>query len=164
MIAHKARPALTGLTIPRSVWRRNISPHTSGRDVDPQFEQRLRCDPFLAPGWIIPDHVGNDSPQLGRNPGATATIRFPPPEQPEALPMPADECLRLNDDEGISPGEQPRQPSQDQPRCILGSSWLGLALDEERQLPAQEQILGLEGGTRPHAYRDELKGILEQAD
>jgi hypothetical protein len=61
--------------------------------------------------------------------------------------MPADQRLRLHDQQQLTPGEKARQAGQDDPRRIIGASRLDLSLLVQRQLFAQEQILGRELGT-----------------
>ena len=76
--------------------------------------------------------------------------------------MPTDQSLRLDHDESIPPGEQLGQESQDQPCRVIGSLRLGLTLDVESQLLAEEQILRGQGSTRPQSQNDEAGGVRKQ--
>ena len=162
MIADEAHPALRGDPISRSPSRWNVTPHGTGRDSDPQLEQQLSCDALLAPGRIALGHIGNELSEISRNSWATPRFRFPAPEQLEALPMPTDQCLWLDHDEGISPGEQLGQEGQGQPRRVIGSSRLGPAFKVEGQLLAEEEILRPEGSIGPRAQSDESGGGQKQ--
>jgi hypothetical protein len=63
--------------------------------------------------------------------------------------MPSNQRLRTHNNQCIAPIEQSRQQSQAEPRCCIDPSRLRAALDVERELSAQEQILGLDRLTRP---------------
>ena len=76
--------------------------------------------------------------------------------------MPTDQRLRLDHHQGVSPSEEPGQQSQDQPRRIIGSPWLGVALNLEGELFPKEQILGSQGSMRPQTQCDESDDVREQ--
>src|SRR5437667_12458622 len=46
--------------------------------------------------------------------GASARLRLPPPLQPKASSMPPDQCVRLNDDQSLSPREESGKQYQGQ--------------------------------------------------
>ena len=56
--------------------------------------------------------------------------------------MPANERLRLDHSEELTPINQLRQRDERQPRRVVGPPRLDLPLEVQRQLLAQEQILG----------------------
>jgi hypothetical protein len=56
--------------------------------------------------------------------------------------MPSDERLRLDHREELTPINQPGQRDERQPRRVIGSPRLDLPLEVQRQLLAEEQILG----------------------
>jgi len=62
--------------------------------------------------------------------------------------MPSDQRIRFHDHEHAAPIDQPRQGDECNPRCIVGAVRLHLALDVQRQLLSQKQILSRELGMR----------------
>jgi hypothetical protein len=64
--------------------------------------------------------------------------------------MPSDERVGLDDDQQVTPFDQPRQRDERNPRRIVGAAWLRLPLDIQRQLFSQEQILGGELALRSY--------------
>ena len=59
--------------------------------------------------------------------------------------MPADERIGLHDDEGVVSVEHSGQRRHREPRRVVGTSRCLLALDEERELLPEEEILGSQG-------------------
>ena len=73
--------------------------------------------------------------------------------------MPADERIRLDVHQGVTPREHAPQNDHTQPRGIVGAVWLDLALLEQGELLAQEEVLGSQCATRPgnkHQETDEI--------
>jgi hypothetical protein len=56
--------------------------------------------------------------------------------------VPPHERLRLHHDQKLSPVEHPREQDEGDAGGIVQTPWLDLPLDIERQLLAQEQVLG----------------------
>ena len=108
---------------------------------------------IVASGCAIAD-VASDAPAISAaaapNPIKARLIMRPvsvcaAPNRP--APMPADQRLRLHDQQYLTPGEEARQGGKDVPRRITGAPRLGLTFLIQRQLLAQEQILLRELGT-----------------
>jgi hypothetical protein len=68
-------------------------------DIDAEFQQ-LTVNARCAPKWIVATHHPNQIANLFGYSGPTwlATMDLPRPEQTEALAMPSDDRLRLDDD------------------------------------------------------------------
>ena len=62
------------------------------------------------------------------SPSAAARPRFPLPEQSKALPMPADECVRLDDSKSLSPRKESGKQYQGHLGSCPGSPRLDLPL------------------------------------
>ena len=60
------------------------------------------------------------------------------------MPVPPHERLWSHDDEKLSPVDQPREQGEGDASGIVQAPRLDLPLDIERQLLAQEEILGSE--------------------
>src|SRR5687768_9710428 len=72
-------------------------------DDDPELEQ-FAADPLAAPGGVLARHPGDQRPRLGVEPRpAGAAARAPTPQQRPALTAPADDGLRLDQDEVAAP-------------------------------------------------------------
>jgi hypothetical protein len=69
--------------------------------------------------------------------------------------MPSDERVRLDDDQQMTPGDQPRQHDERNSRRIVSPARLRLPLDVQRQLFSQKQILGGESAMRSHRCCDQ---------
>src|SRR6516162_4373009 len=61
------------------------------------------------PRRILPSHSLDQFLNLFAQSWPAARPRFPSPEQLETLPMPAEECLGLDVDQGILPCKKPRE-------------------------------------------------------
>jgi hypothetical protein len=68
------------------------------------------------------------------------------PKEPEALAVPRDEGSGLHDGQSVAPIEPAAEQHQRQTGRMVGTSGLDLALLIERELLAQEQILGRQRG------------------
>jgi hypothetical protein len=90
--------------------------------------------------------------------------RFLAPEHAKALTVPSNGCLRLDDNQGVTPGEQPgKQHECNSDRCIRPVRF-GFALLEHGQLLAQKQILGSERALRTKGKQNESGQVAEQYD
>ena len=81
-------------------------------DLDAEFQQ-LAVNARRAPERVIAAHHPDQIPNLLRHPGPTglAAADFPPPEQAEALTMPSDNGVRLDDHQrGFPVGPHESQP------------------------------------------------------
>src|SRR5262249_26639782 len=77
--------------------------------------------------------------------------------------MPSDQRLRLHDDQELAPRNQPGQPDERQADRVISSPRPNLPLDVQRQLLAQEQILGGELGARSQQRRGEPDDVCQNA-
>ena len=102
--------------------------------VPRQFALRPTC------GSQLPS--SRQLPQVGRHSRSAMWPRFPPPEQAESLSMPSNQRFRFDHREELTPINQPEQRDQRQPCRVLGPPRLDLPLEVQRQLLAEEQILG----------------------
>jgi hypothetical protein len=110
MIAQERRPTPCGLRISGSF------PHPaqdgSLRDLEAEHLQ-FAMNPVCTPSRVFPDHSEDQLAELGASRFACNENMFagPPfPIHPESGPMPTDDCVGLNEDQGFSPsGPQPMQ-------------------------------------------------------
>lgn len=66
--------------------------------------QQLATDPFSAPQWIFSCQALDERDRVGAEPMRLfLTARFEPPKQAEALAMPAQQSIRLDDLQGLLP-------------------------------------------------------------
>ena len=76
----------------------------------------------------------------------TPVAGLEPPEQPEALAMPAQEGIGLEDEEGFPPTPDPAG-EEDEPEVVgWGEAWLADLAVEDDELLAEEGVLGNELG------------------
>jgi hypothetical protein len=126
----------------------HILAHAGLADLNTELEQ-FAVDPRSSPERIVAAHLANQLADVfwnSRSPGL-ATPDLPGPEQPEALAVPGDHRLRLNDDEGGAPiGPNPGQPCPE--KAIGGGQFRPLhrAL-EDGELVTQGEDLQLKGCT-----------------
>jgi hypothetical protein len=69
-------------------------------------------------------------------------VWLPPPEQSESLTVPAHEGFRSYDYEELSPVDKPGEQDERESGGIVQAPGFDFPLDVERQLLAQEEILG----------------------
>jgi hypothetical protein len=100
-----------------------------------------------APEGIVATHLANQSPRfLGdRRSSRLSVADLPGPKQPEALTVPADHGLRLNDDEGRAPaGPELGQPCPEE--SISGGQLRSLDRTlQDPELVVQSKDLKLKG-------------------
>jgi hypothetical protein len=142
VITHEGAPRLRAWPALRSRPGRHVPPHGSRRDTNPELREQFRRNPLFAPRAIRGGHLRDQLLEVGWHARSALWPRFPPPEQAESLAMPANERLRLDHGEELTPINQPGQCDERQPRRVVGPPRLDLPLEVQRQLLAQEQILG----------------------
>ena len=79
----------------------DVFAHARLADVDAKFEQ-LAVDAGCTPKWILAAHLPNQLADFFRHrwtPGLAMT-KFPGPEQPKALTVPANDGFRIDDEQG----------------------------------------------------------------
>src|SRR5262249_1861111 len=84
--------------------------------------------------------------KLQRDAGPTSASRFPFPKQPKSFPMPTDQRVRFHDGQSRRPVEKAHQLPKHEAIRIGCAAWFLFPLDIHRQLFAEEEILGSEGG------------------
>jgi len=92
--------------------------------VNAQF-QEFATNPFSAPESILHRHLSNQGNGFRGYPRLTRSgLRLALPDQTKELTMPTQECVWLNDEEGLFPGSN--QPGEeDEERSIrLAANWL----------------------------------------
>jgi hypothetical protein len=106
MIPHKRRPALGRSSTTRRPRVPEISSDGAWRDRQSELQEQFIRDAFLAPGRVCPGHADDHPSQIGRN-GRPAGPGPPSPDELPALPMPADQRVRLDHCEDRAPVKQP---------------------------------------------------------
>jgi hypothetical protein len=146
-------------TIPFAWFRRNVAQRGSvppppgrflakylltlrGETRMPSLSFQFVSNPFLAPGWIVVCHLPNQFAQVLWQSRSASLSRLPSPEPPERSAMPLKKCLRLDNDQSITPIEEPGEQDPERPRGSGGTSRLDLAFLKQSELFAKEQILG----------------------
>jgi len=117
-------------------------------DLDPEPEQ-FTVDAGRAPQRIRPAHPSDKLPNLGVNLRATAAAALSAPIVSKPLPMPADNGLRLNDMQGLSPSRADLRYEDPEQSIGLGQRRSGMRMFENGELLAQNQILEGERLPRP---------------
>ena len=148
VVTDEGRPALVAARAPAPA--RQVLPDRSWRDCEPELEEQLGGDALFAPARVLEREPADQPPHLDRQ-WRPARPGSPPPQQPEAEPLPARQGRRLDHHECVVPVEQPGSVRHDQPRPGLGTRRPDLALLVERELPAQEGDLGHEGDDEARA-------------
>ena len=87
----------------------------------------------------------------GRNICGSHWARFPSPQESEARSMPANQSLRLHDDQRRALLEQRREKRQTRARRHIGPARFNAALRIESKLPAKKQDFRLHRLARPKA-------------
>ena len=115
------------------------------RDIDPQLEQ-FAMDARRTPKPIGQAHLADQAADLPWYPRpTTTTARLPAPIQPEALPMPPDDGLRLDNRHGVQHrGKQAVEPDEEQSIRQRQPRPRGHALAQHTQLVPQQDDLGLQ--------------------
>lgn len=80
---------------------------------------------------------------------------LPSPEEPEALAMPADQSVRLDDHQSIFPVEHPRPDDESVASRVRQPLRLHFVFLIKGQLLSQKQVLGYQRGARPnHRFQE----------
>src|SRR5262245_8085608 len=120
---------------------------------------QLVGDAFLSPSRILCGHFLNESTQVLGDARSANRPGFPAPEETESLAVPTEEGIGLDVHQGVTPGEQATQNYHNQPSGIIGPVWFHFALLKQRELFAQEEVLGSQCAARPgneHEETDEI--------
>src|SRR4029077_16543297 len=109
-------------------------------------------------------HLADQFPKLPGHAGPPSRSRLPSPEQLKTLPMPAEEGLGLDVDQGILPCKKPREQNHRYSSGVGRPSRLSLALQVEGQLFTEENIFRFEGSARTRPQQYELQSALGQIE
>jgi hypothetical protein len=96
----------------------------------------------------MPPQILGDSRSANR-PG------FPAPEEPESLAVPVEEGIGLDVHQGGTPREHAAQNHHDQASGVMCPVRFHLALLKQRELFAQEEVLGSRCAARPKNEHEE---------
>jgi hypothetical protein len=111
---------------------------------------------------ILVGHPADQRAQFLRNRRA-ARSGLDPPQQSPAGAVPADHGGRLDDHQGAAPIEQSGEQRQADAGSGIDAPRPDTALDVQRQLTAQEEVLRLNRLVRTEQQRHPPEGIREQA-
>ncbi len=140
-------------------WAR-VAHHVSGHgrlgNVDAELE-KLTVDTRRSPERVLPAHPAYQVSNLSAGPWPSPPSRsgFPSPEQPKASSVPANDSLRLDDDDGIQATGP--QPIQQNPEEAVGAGQSGarcLPPFEYDQLMAEREHFKLEPSPSPDLSDD----------
>src|SRR5271156_5513705 len=165
VILKKSRPPLVA---PRATGRRDwqlrhVLPNCARRNTQTEFQQQFVGDPLLTPRWVVTRHLANQLPEFSRD-RPPASFGLPAPEEAEALAVPGDQGPGPHHNQSVSPIEPAAQQHQSETRRIVGSAGLDLALLIERELLAQEQILGRQRGSGVQAETQKVDYITKDPE
>src|SRR5271163_5348831 len=133
------------------------------RNTQTEFQQQFVGDPLLTPRGILARHSLDQTLQLDRD-WPPASFGLPAPEEAEALAVPGDQRPRPHHNQSVSPIEPATQQHQSETRRIVGTAGLDLALLIERELLAQEQILGRQRGSGVQAETQKVDYITKDPE
>ena len=139
---------------------RHVLADGARRHPKPELQQQLVCDPLLAPSRVVTRHPSNQLLEFGRYRTPTSS-GLTAPEKAEAPAVPGDEGPGPYNNQSISPIEPAAEQHQREPRRIVGTPGLNLALLIEGELLAQKQILGRERSPGAQAETRKLEQITQ---
>src|SRR5262249_32536146 len=99
-----------------------------GDTPNPSFSSSSAAILF-APRPIRQGHLHDQALHTDWHRRSPAPSRLPAPEQSKAFAVPSNQCRRLDDGENPTPIDQPRKDDQRDPRRIVRTTALHLALD-----------------------------------
>jgi len=119
------------------------APNGVTSDTDAEL-QELAADPFCAPGAVVGGHAANELYGVRCEAGLPQrrSLRLAPPEQTKAFAMPAEDGLRFNEEDGVSPIAKPAGEHDEQGAlpCADNRSLHRARGDDE--LLAERSVLG----------------------
>jgi len=154
MVPQEGGPGLPAALGPGRARRGHVALDRALAHPETQLEQ-LAADPLGAPEPVLRRHLLDRRDRLRRHLRALGrAARLGAPDQAEALPMPAQQGLRLHDEQrGAPPAGQARQEDKTEAVCRRERGPPNPAL-EHHELVAQEGVLGDQGGLRPGQVAD----------
>ncbi len=118
-----------------------IAPNGAGADPDSQLEE-LAANALGAPERVLLGHGCNQFPDFHAQARSTQSpAGAPPPIEPPTQAVPADDCLRP--DENQMPPPIAMESADDQPEQLVpgAQAWAALGSESDLELLAQEEIL-----------------------
>lgn len=109
-------------------------------------------------------HLGDQLLEILRNPSTSPAAGFPSPEKAEAVAVPPHKRVWLDDREDATPVKEPGEHNEGNTRGVVGPSCLHLTLYVQRQLLAQEEILGGQAGVGPKTEGDQARDISDESE
>src|SRR5262249_48020439 len=97
---------------------------------------------WLARCRIVRRHFNNQLLHVGRHTWTATGSRFPFPKHSEPAAVLANQCVGLDDREGVPPVEETREMGKRKTNGVGSAPRLDLSLNVEAELFAEEQILG----------------------
>ena len=141
VVPHESHPALAGIgRTPRRLGY--VVPNRPRRNLHSDFQQEFVGDAFLTPCGIVHGHFNDQLLHVGRHTWTAAGSRFPLPKQSEPAPMPTNQCIGLDDREGVPPVEETGEMGERKTNGVGSAPRLDLSLNIEAELFAEQQILG----------------------
>ena len=133
---------------------RHVLAHARFADVDAEFEQ-FPMDARRTPERIIATQLPNEFVHILRNAGSSGlpTANFPGPEHTKTLAVPANDCFRLEDEQGGAPiNPNLGQPG---PQESIGSDQFRPLhrATQDTELVPERKVFQLQGGSRFEARR-----------
>lgn len=132
VIANEGQPAL-GRILSGTMPAAQVLPHRARCHPNPELQFQFVGDPFFTPGDVSCCHRTDQLSEIFGQWRSSHGPGFPAPEQPESLAVPTDECLRLDDHEGVSPIKPVTQSGHDPSGGIIGSTGLDVAFLKQRR-------------------------------
>ena len=142
---------------------RHVLAHGARGDLDAELQQKLIRNALLAPAGILRGHPPDHSLQLRRNRWATGTGRHSPQQLPGAA-VPAEQSLRANDDQGVSPIEEFRQQGQSDSGDRIDAPRLDVPFDIQSPLSTKEKILRLDRTSRAQCQPRPHQSVTNQGE
>ena len=133
VVAHERHPALLRVcgTLGCSG---HVAAHRPWRNSDSDFQQQFISDSLLAPSRIVEGHFSDEFPNIGGYLRSTARSRFPFPKQTEALPVPTNQGVGFDGDQGVSPIKPVGESGESESDRIGSPSWFDFSFDKKAQL------------------------------
>ena len=154
VILQKRGPALIASVAGMASKPAQVLANGPGGDLNPQLDEKLVRDALLAPQRVLAMHPTNQIAQNSRN-LRPADPRSYAPEESGEIALPADQSSGRDGDERGSPREDAGEKRKGGPLRIGGAPWLGTALDVERELSPEKQVLGPKGSRETQMKRGE---------
>src|SRR5262249_39391640 len=141
VVPHKGAPGPRPGPRTRCPTWRHISANRSRRHPNPKLHEELRGDSLLAPSPIGCRHLRDQPPQVCWNAWTSRFLRSPLPKQPKGFSMPANQRVRLDNHQQLTPVDEPRQRDQRDASRVVRAAWPHVRLAIQLQLLSQEQVL-----------------------